>query len=298
MLGLAAVLFLKNQQPQIFQSETPPEESLQDSRMEVHYLDVGQGDATLIVCDGEAMLIDAGDNSKGTQIQLYLMKQGIEQLKYVIGTHPDADHIGGLDVILYKFDCAQVFLPDMEKDTQSYEDVIQTLKYKGYEAEQPPVGETFSLGGASFTVIAPNDIYADSANDSSIGILLAHGANRFLFTGDAEKLSETDMLKNGIDLSADVYKVSHHGSSSASSEAFLDAVSPDYAVISCGKDNPYGHPHQEVLGLLQERGIEIFRTDQQGTIVMFSDGETLRTELADQEAGADGRKGIILNGED
>lgn len=281
LLGLAAALLTQNehketQLTQSQQAETQQIQSLpEDSRLEVHYLDVDQGDATLILCDGHAMLIDAGNNNKGTQVQLYLKKQGVEKLDYVIGTHPDADHIGGLDVILYKFDCDTILMPEYGKDTKTYDDVIQTMKYKGYSSISPAAGDTYTLGSAAFTVVAPNGTYGENANDYSIGILLQHGENRFLFTGDAEADSEADMLENGIDLSADVYKAAHHGSSTANTEEFLEAVAPRYAVISCGTDNSYGHPHEEVLERFRKKGIQVFRTDEQGTILAVSNGKEI-----------------------
>ena len=154
--------------------------------MEVHFLDVGQGDATLILSDGHAMLIDAGNNNKGTAVQNYLQKQGVKKLDYVIGTHPDADHIGGLDVVIYKFDCGKVLLPDFGKDTKTYYEVTDTLKAKNYKAVHPKVGERYQLGDASFTITAPNSSKYDSANDYSIAVRLEHGRNHFLFVGDAE----------------------------------------------------------------------------------------------------------------
>ena len=254
------------------------------SGLEVHYLDVGQGDCTLILCDGHAMLIDAGDNDKGTAVQSYLESQGVTELDYVIGTHPDADHIGGLDVILYKFDCQTVLMPDFEKDTRTYDDVIQTMKQKCYENTSPRTGETFELGSAVFTIVAPNGEYGDNANDYSIGILLQHGGNRFLFTGDAEEASEADMLENGMDLKADVFKAAHHGSRTANTEEFLNAVDPDYMVISCGQDNSYGHPHAEVMNRLRIMGISVFRTDEQGTIVAHSDGTEITFNMSPDES--------------
>ena len=237
------------------------------SGLEVHYLDVGQGDCTLILCDGHAMLIDAGDNDKGTAVQSYLESQGVTELDYVIGTHPDADHIGGLDVILYKFDCQTVLMPDFEKDTRTYDDVIQTMKQKRYENTLPRTGETYELGSAVFTIVAPNGEYGDNANDYSIGVLLQHGGNRFLFTGDAEEASEADMLENG-----------------ANTEEFLNAADPDYMVISCGQDNSYGHPHAEVMNRLRIMGISVFRTDEQGTIVAHSDGTEITFNMSPDES--------------
>ena len=247
-----------------------------EGMLEVHYIDVGQGDATLIKCGSHAMLIDGGNNNKGTTVQLYLKKQGVESLDYVIGTHPDADHIGGLDVIVYKYNCDTVIMPDYEKDTKTYQELVDVIHDKNMKITYPVVGEQYALGEAKFTIIAPNsNSYGGNANDYSVAILLEYGKNRFLFTGDAEEASEAEMLTYGIDISADVYKVAHHGSRSASTQEFLNAVHPKYAVISCGEGNSYGHPHAEVLNRLRSMGVEVFRTDEQGSIIASSDGENI-----------------------
>ena len=253
-----------------------PDTSKPEGTLEVHYIDVGQGDATLIKCGSHAMLIDGGNNNKGTTVQLYLKKQGVESLDYVIGTHPDADHIGGLDVIVYKYNCEKVIMPDYEKDTRTYQELVDVIHDKNMKITYPVVGDQYALGEAKFTIIAPNsNSYGGNANDYSVAILLEYGKNRFLFTGDAEEASETEMLSNGIELSADVYKVAHHGSRSASTQEFLNAVRPKYAVISCGEGNSYGHPHAEVLNRLRSMGVEVFRTDEQGSIIASSDGENI-----------------------
>ena len=253
-----------------------PDTSKPEGTLEVHYIDVGQGDATLIKCGSHAMLIDGGNNNKGTTVQLYLKKQGVESLDYVIGTHPDADHIGGLDVIVYKYNCDTVIMPDYEKDTKTYQELVDVIHDKNMKITYPVVGEQYALGEAKFTIIAPNsNSSGGNANDYSVAILLEYGKNRFLFTGDAEGASEAEMLTNGIDISADVYKVAHHGSRSASTQEFLNAVHPKYAVISCGEGNSYGHPHAEVLNRLRSMGVEVFRTDEQGSIIASSDGENI-----------------------
>ena len=253
-----------------------PDTSKPEGTLEVHYIDVGQGDATLIKCGSHAMLIDGGNDNKGTTVQLYLKKQGVESLDYVIGTHPDADHIGGLDVIVYKYNCDTVIMPDYEKDTKTYQELVDVIHDKNMKITYPVVGEQYALGEAKFTIIAPNsNSYGGNANDYSVAILLEYGKNRFLFTGDAEEASEAEMLTNGIDISADVYKVAHHGSRSASTQEFLNAVHPKYAVISCGEGNSYGHPHAEVLNRLRSMGVEVFRTDEQGSIIASSDGENI-----------------------
>lgn len=246
----------------------------QDSELTVHFLDVGQGDSTLIVCDDEAMLIDAGDNDQGTAVQSYLTKQGVERLKYVIGTHPDADHIGGLDVILYKFECDTVMMPEWESDTATYRDVIDAMSWRGYHNTPPAVGDTYTLGEAEFTVVSPAGPY-DGDNDYSVAIVLRHGSNSFLFTGDAEEEAEDDIVNCGVDIDVDVYKAGHHGSSTSSGQKLLQAATPEYAVISCGEGNSYGHPHSETLNSLRAMGVKVYRTDEQGTITVTSDGSGL-----------------------
>lgn len=259
------------------QAEQKQEEAEAASgRMEVHFIDVGQGDAALITCDGHAMLFDAGENDKSVLLQFYLMQQEIDHLDYVVGSHPEADHIGGMDVILLKYDCDKVILPDVAVDTATYRDVLEAMEYKDYESTVPQVGETYHLGEAFFTIIAPNeDDYGDNINNYSVGIRLVHGENTFIFTGDAEIQAEEDMLGNGIPLDAEVLKAGHHGSHDASSVEFVEAVSPEYAVISCGKENDYGHPHKETIAILEDAGAEILRTDELGSIVAISDGTEL-----------------------
>lgn len=260
------------------------------AELQVHFIDVGQGDSTLVVCGGEAMLIDAGGDSKGTTVQLYLQRQGIAELAYVVATHPDSDHIGGLDVILTKFDCGVVIMSDVPADTAAYRDVADAMRYRGYQNTLPEVGGTYALGDAVFTIIAPVGDYPDD-NNSSIGIRLVHGDNSFLFTGDAGAEAEEDMTGSGMDISARVLKAGHHGSSTSTSEAFVSAVSPAYAVISCGNGNPYGHPHKEALDVLKDAGVQVFRTDEQGSIVAVSDGVFLswNTEPSDSWSRGKGK---------
>lgn len=256
----------------------------------IHFIDVGQGDCTLIICGGDAMLIDAGDNDQGTKIQNYLQKQNIETLKYVICTHPDSDHIGGMDVILYKFSSETVFMTEEEKDTKTYREVADTLKVKDYKKTLPVVGETYLLGDAEFTILGPAQITEES-NNNSIAILLTHGENKFLFTGDAEEEEELAFLQSEIPIEADVYKAGHHGSSTSSCKEFLEAVSPQYAVISCGEGNSYGHPHAEPLNNFRAMGIQVFRTDEQGSIVVSSDGKELKWNCSPSESWQAGEAG-------
>lgn len=242
--------------------------------MEVHYIDVGQGDATLISCGGHAMLIDTGDNSKGTAIQNYLQKQKIKSLDYLVLTHPDADHIGGAPVVITKFDIDKVFMSNYEKDTKTYQKLIQALDDKRLRYTTPVVGSEYALGTATITILAPNG-KCDDPNEDSIACVIQNGDNRFLFTGDAGEATEKDMLDSGEKLAADVYKAGHHGSKYSSSKEFMKAVKPSCVVISCGEGNEYGHPHAEVLNQLRADGVKVYRTDESGTIIATSDGKRI-----------------------
>lgn len=265
-----------DEQPDEQAPEEDEEEDVSD-RLEVHFIDVGQGDATLITCGDESMLIDAGDEGQGTAIQLYLKKHNVEKLKYVIATHPDADHIGGLDVIIYKFDCGQILLPNCSKDTYSFEQLEYSMKAKGYLPHVVDIGEKYSLGDARIEILSPSSEFTFSdTNDSSIVFRLDHGDNSFLFTGDATIPPQQALIYDpDLDIDVDVLKVPHHGAATAYIKGFYDEVTPEYAVISCGSGNPYGHPRQEVLDDLRSRGTKLFRTDEQGTIVATSDGSTI-----------------------
>lgn len=246
------------------------------SDLAVHFIDVGQGDSTLIEANGHYMLIDAGEKDQTNTVIDYLKAQGVKSLDYVIGTHPHSDHIGGLEGVIREFDVKNVMLPEKEHTTRIYEKLLDAIADKNLKVTIPKAGENLSLGEASFQIISPGRDYSDNLNNWSIGIRLVFGETSFVLCGDAEKEAEQDMLLSGLTLKADVLKVSHHGSSTSSSPEFINAVSPRYAVISCGKNNDYGHPHKETLDLLKKQGINVLRTDQLGTIVIESDGTNLR----------------------
>lgn len=250
--------------------------------MEVHFLDVGQGDSTLITCGDHAMLIDAGDDSKGTTIQNYLKKQKVDKLDYLVLTHPDADHIGGAPVIITKFKINKVFVSNYEKDNKTYQKLIQSLDDKRLKYVTPDVGAQYTLGTATITFLAPNDEY-DNPNDSSIALLVQNGDNRFLFTGDAGEDAEEDILENGLDISADVYHAGHHGSKTSTSEDFFEAVNPSCAVISCEEGNSYGHPHAQTLNTFRTNKVKVYRTDEDGTIIATSDGKKITFNVPPSE---------------
>ena len=259
-------------------TDTPtPEPTPAYDSMEIHFLDVGQGDSILIKTPSAAMLVDAGKNEDGATIVSYLQQQGVTKLDYVIGTHPHEDHIGGLDDVINSFDIGTVILPGKTHTSQTYMDVLTSIQNKGLEVTQAVTGNGYSLGTAVFTVLSPNSDadYGDNLNDWSIGIKLVNGNNSVVLTGDAEARTENDILATGIDLKADILKAGHHGSETSNIESFVNTISPKYAVISCGKDNQYGHPDVSVLQSFQNKGIETFRTDEQGAIVATSDGANI-----------------------
>lgn len=263
------------------------------SSFSVHYIDVGQGDCTLVCCDGRSMLIDAGPNDKGTAIQMYLMKQGIKALDYLVLTHPDSDHIGSADVIITKFNIKKVIMSPYPKENEYWKDVADAMDYRNYAWFVPKTGEKFDLGRAKVEILQ-SKLYDDS-NNSSIILMVYYGDTRFLFTGDAEKEAESDLEKSGADIRADVYQAGHHGSNTASSESFVRAVAPEYAVISSGKGNSYGHPHKEPLDLFKKLGIKIFRLDEQSDVVAYSDGKTVTWSASPSDNYEAGMAGLTTD---
>jgi len=272
---LAVFSLIINQSVLTPKEETIPAQSDLTNIIEVHIIDVGQGDSILIETKDHSMLIDAGENNKGATVLDYLESQNIEKLDYIIGTHPHSDHIGGLDTVIRSIPVSKVIMPNVTHTTKTFEDVLDALKEKKLTITKAVVGDQYTLGPASFQIISPNSECYDELNNYSVGIKLTFADNSFLFAGDAEKLSEDEMRKNGIDLSCDVMKLGHHGSTSSSSSDFLDAVNLTKAIISVGADNEYGHPHEEILQAMKDRNIEVYRTDQQGTLVFTSDGKTI-----------------------
>ncbi|MCQ4923371.1 MBL fold metallo-hydrolase [Tissierella carlieri] len=257
----------------IMESES---KAVTNENLEVHFIDVGQADSILIKKGNESMLIDAGNNADGDLVVNYLQKQNINKLKYVIGTHPHEDHIGGLDDVIDNFEIEKVIMPNAIATTKTFEDVLDSISKKSLSITKPKVGNSYDLNGAEFIILAPNGENYSSLNDYSVVVKLINGNNSFLFTGDAEELSEKEILTNNKRLlKSDVLKVGHHGSVTSTSQDFLDAVDPSAAVISSETGNSYGHPHKEILERLTKKGVDMYRTDSQGTIIMESDGKTI-----------------------
>jgi len=242
----------------------------------VYFMDVGQGDATLIRTRGGAVLIDGGDRHAGPIVARYLRDAGIRRIAYVVATHPHADHIGGLIDVLREFEVGTIIMPRVAHATLTFERFIEAIEENGAPVREPVVGDVIDVGGATFTIIAPNSSGYANLNDYSVSMLMSYGAITFLFTGDAEATSEAEMLAGSRDLSARVLHVGHHGSRTSTTQPFLNAVSPEIAVISVGANNRFGHPHREVVNRLEAAGVAILRTDLDGTIVISTDGASLR----------------------
>ncbi len=254
--------------------------------LSVHFIDVGQGDCTLVMCDGQAMLIDAGETDQGENVVEYLKAQSIEKLDYVIGTHPHSDHIGGLRAVVNSdIEIGKIIMPkipDSQVPTSyTYTKLLKAIIDKGLTITKANDSK-FNLGSAVINTYTPKEEYSN-LNDYSVATKITHGDNSFLITGDLGKKSEKELVERGLDLSARVLKVGHHGSRESSSDLFLSKVKPEYAVIQCGAGNSYGHPHEEALERLGEYTSEIYTTDIDGTIVFESDGEgmSIQTQKSD-----------------
>lgn len=249
--------------------------------LEAHFIDVGNADACLVTCDGKNLLIDAGEKSAGDTVAAYLKTHGVERLDYLIATHADADHIGGMRQIVESFPvsrCLMAFMPEgAEPTTSTYINLLVALDKKNVPVTDVQPGEEYALGEAVVTVLGPVAESSDK-NEQSVVCRITHGDKRLLFVGDAGKEEETTLLEASVDLRADLLKVGHHGSRGSSTTPFLQAVGARVAVISCGADNSYGHPHKEAVNRLTAAGMTIYRTDQCGTIVARSDGKQITIE--------------------
>ncbi|WP_372663751.1 ComEC/Rec2 family competence protein [Cohnella sp.] len=246
-----------------------------NGKLSVYFLNIGQGDATYIkTAAGDDILIDAGKNQAGEVVVNYLKQLGIDDIEIMIATHPDADHVGGLDTVLKSFKVEAVYAPKVSHTTDTFRDFLLAVKNEGLLIKEAKADVTLPLKGLTAKFIGPVKTYDDDLNDWSAVLHLAYGKKSFLFTGDAEKKSEADMLQAKQTLKADVLKVGHHGSVSSTTPAFLKAVVPKYAVISVGK-NSYGHPASTILNRLKSAKATIYRTDLNGTVTAVSDGKTI-----------------------
>ena len=250
--------------------------------MTVHFLDVGQGSAVLFQINNQVMVFDGGGREASSYVVAYLKKLAIDQVDVMISSHYDADHLNGLVGILHTFPVRQVFDADYTTDTRVYQSFKSFIQEQRIPESVPVAGQSFPVGEALVTFIAPASYGHLDENDDSLAIRVDFGQTRFVIMGDSTADAEQRMLDQ--DLAADVYYASHHGSNGSNSILLLAKVQPDFAVISCGTDNDYGHPGEHALNRIRLTGADLYRTDQQGTIVATSDGESIRW---DQEPGND-----------
>ena len=243
----------------------------------IRYLDVGQADSILIQSDEKNMLIDAGTNDMGRTVVKDLQDYGVQKIDYLIGTHPHEDHIGGMDDVINNFDIGTIYMPKVQTNTKTFEDVLDAISNKGIKITSPEVGYKFMLGNATCEIMScgeGNGVETNNLNLASIVIRMTYGEQSFLFMGDAEKENE----EARIWAQTNVIKIGHHGSNSSTSQPFLDQVKPQVAIISVGKENKYGHPKQTTLDRLESMQVKIYRTDENGTITITCDGKNNNIE--------------------
>ncbi|MEY8253809.1 ComEC/Rec2 family competence protein [Clostridium perfringens] len=250
------------------------------SGMSVTYLNVGQGDSELIQVNGINMLIDAGTNAGANDLVKDLKNRGIKTIDIAIATHPHEDHIGGMDEVLENFDVKSFYAPKVAHTTKTYENMLKAVKNEGLKIKQIKEGTKIDLGkDTEVQVYSPVKSQYEELNNYSPVMKISYGQNSFMFTGDAESLVEKEILNENKDLKADVLKLGHHGSHSSTSEEFFKAVDPSIAIVSCAKDNKYGHPHKETMSNLKKAGITVYETFRDGDITISSNGKKLDVKL-------------------
>ena len=272
MLFLAAAYVLFNRQGEA----APPAEG---GSLQVHFIDVGQADAALVICDGHYMLIDGGNAEDSDLVYSYLERHGAKNLDYMVASHAHEDHIGGLSGALNYAKVDTALCPVTEYSSKVFQNMVKYLEQQGKSLTVPAPGDKFDLGSARVEILGPVQEY-DDTNNTSIVLRIVYGETSFLFTGDMETGAEKDLLESGADVRATVLKAGHHGSDTSTGYQFLREVSPRYTVISVGEGNKYGHPSDEVLSRFRDAGTEVYRTDMQGHVIAESDGKTVtfRTE--------------------
>lgn len=247
--------------------------------LSVHFIDVGQGDCALIICNNKAMLIDTGGPEAFSKVDSYLTAQGVSEIEWLVATHADEDHIGAGADILKKYRVNNILMNKINNSTASFERFTSAVLKKNVGVFKPFVNDTYSLADASFKVIAPIKEYKDSTNNSSIVIKLSYMDKSFIFQGDAELFEEQDIISSSADISADVIKLGHHGSNNSSSSEYLKTVNPSFAIISAGLNNSYNLPSEKLLKRLDELQIPYKRTDVNGNICVGTDGKKLFLSL-------------------
>lgn len=280
IIAAIAALASSESEPEI------PENPDNASSLQVHYIDVGQGDCSLVVCDGQTLLIDAGENGHETDVINYLRSLGIEKLDYIIATHPHSDHIGGMAEVIEEFGMDNIIMPKLTKEqtpsTKTYTKMLEAIQTSDAKVISAKPGSSYALGTAVIDILGPVTDDAEDLNSMSVVAKVTHGENSFMFTGDAETDEEKEIIETGADLDVDVLKMAHHGSNTSSHKDFLAEATPEVCVIMCGENNDYGHPHKEPLERVKKYTDEIYRTDICGDIIISSDGENLDIEYENQ----------------
>lgn len=250
----------------------------QDSDFTVYYLDVGQSDCSIVICDNKVMMIDSGSKSSYIKIRGALLALGIDKIDYLVVTHPHDDHMGNAADIIKKYNVENIIMPKIasenQVDTLTYSDLISSIANHDVNPMTVNVGDKISFGRANIDFFAPFE-QNDNLNNMSIVLKVNFGETSFLFQGDAENSIEKQLLSSDMDVSADVIKVGHHGSNTSSSEKYLDVVNPSIAVVSCGADNSFKHPNKQTIDLLEKQDVNTYVTAYNGNITITSDGKSV-----------------------
>lgn len=278
----------QNEQSKI---KEPVREEVGQEGLTVHYIDVGQGDSTLLEFEGFLMLIDAG-NWNSTEAVDYLKQQEIKDIDIVVGTHPDADHIGQLAQVIGEFNVGEVWMSGNTSSSNTFTNVLQAIEASGSDYVEPRSGDVFDVGSLQIEVLYPNKI-TGAANEESVSMKMTYGDVRFIFTGDAGVKQEQEMVDSGTDLDAEILHLGHHGSNTSTSPSFLSAVTPEVAIYSAGADNSYGHPHAEVIAAVENAGAEVYGTDVNGTILVKTDGKSYTVETQQEGVPTEGENRCI-----
>lgn len=241
------------------------------NNVEIHFINTGNSDSILIKDGNKAALIDGGENDDENRVVSYLRSQNVDELKYVIATHPDADHIGGLDAVVNEIKVDNVYVSNGDANTKTYADFITAMANKGLSASVPLLHSKFKLDKSEFEVLSVAN--QNDPNNNSIVLEYRNGKDKMLFMGDAGREIEKSLDVSDVDL----IKIGHHGSSNSSDPSFISSINPKYAVITCGENNRYNHPDKETMDILKNDNIKVYRTDECGDIVFISTGNGLKT---------------------
>ena len=256
----------------------------------IHYIDVDQADGMLLIAGETTVLIDAGNLATSGKMAKYLQRFGVQELDLVVNTHPHMDHMGGINTVMNHFPTKEVWCSHTTYDSAAFQYLVSAAGQQDLTLRHPKPGTVYAADGMTIKVLGPLqdvDKYSD-LNDTSLVLMVQFGEKKFLFTGDMEKYAENQLVSAGTDLKADVLKVGHHGSYSSTSLDFLNKVDPDFGVISCGRNNEYGHPHDSPMNRLKNAQVELYRTDLMGDSILVTDGETIAFFLSTCDTGVNG----------